>query len=339
MILNPGGGIVARQRTRWLAALLGATALVGACGQTDSSGDGAQTSDADRPTVVVTTNILGDVVGELVGATAEVVTIMPIGADPHDFQASAQEVNQIQSADVLIVNGADFEETLLDVIESAEADGIPTFEAIAAVEKLEFTEQGHDEDHADEEDHADDEHDHEGADPHFFTDVARMAQAADAIGEFLLANLDGVDTAALQANIDAYVTELTALDTEVAAILDAVPSDRRVLITNHEVFGYFAERYGFDVVGAVIPSGSTADGASAQDLAALAEEIEHEGVAAIFADTSSSNELAQTLAAEVGGDVHVVELFSESLGEPGSGGSTYVEMMRTNAERIVEALG
>ncbi|MEL6893650.1 MAG: zinc ABC transporter substrate-binding protein, partial [Actinomycetota bacterium] len=112
-------------------------------------------SEVELPTIVVTTNILGDVVSEVVGDAAEVVTIMPVGADPHDFQASAQEVDTLMNADALIVNGAAFEEGLLDVIESAEDEGIPTFEAISVVETIEFGEGGHD--HSDEE-HSDEEH-------------------------------------------------------------------------------------------------------------------------------------------------------------------------------------
>ncbi len=110
-----------------------------------------------------------------------------------------------------------------------------------------------------------------------------------------------------------------------------------MLVTNHEVFGYFADRYGFELVGAVIPGGGTNDSVSAGELAALAELIEAEGVPAIFADTSSPDELVQTLADEVG-NIAVVELYSESLGGPDSEGATYLAMVRTNGERISEAL-
>ncbi len=164
-----------------------------------------------------------------------------------------------------------------------------------------------------------------------------MATAADAIVDFLVANVVGVDASALEATAADYIDELEALDGEVTDVLAAVPAERRVLVTNHEVFGYFADRYDFEVVGTVVPSGTTADGASAQALAELAELIESEGVPAIFADTSSSDDLANTLAAELG-DVAVVELFSESLGSDDSGGGTYLDMVRTNAQRIAEAL-
>ncbi len=323
---------MARPVLTTLAVGAAAALLSAACGSSD---DTAGTAADDRPTLVVTTNILGDVVSNLVGDEFEVVTIMPVGTDPHDFQASAAQVAQIGEADVLIVNGADFEEGLLDVIESAEADGVPTYEAISAVEALDFADEDHaDEDHADEDEDA---HDHEGADPHFFTDPARMADAADGIVDFLVANVEGVDQAALESSAADYVAELRALDADVEATLDVIPAEHRVLVTNHEVFGYFADRYGFEIVGTVIPSGTTAGGADAQELARLAEVVRDEGVPAIFADTSSSDELAETLADEVG-DVAIVELYSETLGADDSDGPTYVDMIRTNAGRIATAL-
>lgn len=322
------------------------SALLVACGS-DSSGN------ADRPTVVVTTSILGDVVRELVGDLADVEVIMPPGASPHEFQASAQQAAAMREAAVLVVNGGGFEEGLLDTIEAAEADGVVVFDAMAAVgEPLEFAEDahGHEEDgeHAEDEgEHAEEdgehaeaegEHGHEGADPHFFTDPSRMATAATALVDLLATELPGIDAAALRDGAGAYLTALAELDAEVEELVAGVPAERRKLVTNHEVFGYFADRYGFEVVGAVIPGGGTQAEPSAEELAELAAVLEAEGVRAVFADTSSPDALVEALAAEVG-DVEVVELFSESLGDDGSGGATYVEMVHTNAQRITDALG
>jgi len=164
-----------------------------------------------------------------------------------------------------------------------------------------------------------------------------MAVAAEAIADFLADQGSTVDAAALHANADAYVAELEALDSEVQAMMADIPQDRRVLVTNHEVFGYFADRYDLDVVGTVIPGQSTTDTASGQALDRLVDVIEDHGVPAIFADTSSSDDLARTLANEVG-DVSVVELFSESLGQAGSDGGTYLEMVQANATLIASAL-
>lgn len=347
---------------KFLAAVLALSMLASACGDDDGTA-----ASGGVPTVVVTTNILGDVVTQLAGGTVEVVTIMPVGADPHDFQASAQQAAAMRTADVLIVNGGSFEEGLLDVIEGAESDGVNVYEAMSAVTTIEFDENDHDDhrDHDDHDDHDDDHddddddhddhddhdddgdhddhddhsgHDHSGEDPHFFTDPARMAAAVDDIAAFLIANVEGIDAATVTEAAEAYHEDLEALDAEVAALVAGIPAENRVLITNHEVFGYFADRYGFEVAGAIIPGGSTIDGTSAGDLAELAELITDEGVFAIFADVSASDQLAQTLADEVGGDIQVVELFTESLGDSDSDGATYIDMVRANATRIAEAL-
>jgi zinc/manganese transport system substrate-binding protein len=284
-----------------------------ACGD-----DGAARASGDRPHVVVTTNVLGDVASELVGDEATVEVIMPPDVAPHEFQASAEQVAAMRDADVLITNGAGFEEGLAETIEAAEQDGVPTFAAIDAVDTLQLEGDG-------------------GTDPHFFTDPARMAAAARGIADFLVDEVPDLDTPAFARQAEATIDELHELDADVERTLSVVPGNRRTLVTNHEVFGYFADRYGFDVVGAVIPAGTTQAEPSAEQLDDLAQTIGEERVPAIFVETSSPTRLADTLADEVG-DVDVVELFSESLGDEGSGGETYVAMMRTNAGRIADAL-
>ncbi|CAN5717085.1 hypothetical protein BH24ACT3_BH24ACT3_08000 [soil metagenome] len=148
-----------------------------------------------------------------------------------------------------------------------------------------------------------------------------------------------LDTEEFQTGADRYVDELRQLDTDVEAVLDDVPEERRALVTNHEVFAYFADRYDFEVIGAVIPGGSTLAEPSAAELDELSEAIESEGVPAIFAETSAPDRLVEALAREASIEVEVVELFAESLGEEGSGADSYVGMMTTNAERIADALG
>jgi zinc/manganese transport system substrate-binding protein len=304
---------VPRMPVAAVALPLLALALAG-CGDDD----GAARASGDRPHVVVTTNVLGDVVSDLVGDEATVEVIMPPGTAPHEFQASARQVAAIRDADVLVTNGAGFEEGLTEAIEAAEQDGVPTFAAIDAVDTLELDGDG-------------------GTDPHFFTDPARMTTAAGGIADFLVDEVPALDTPAFASQARATIDELHALDGEVERTLSAVPAERRTLVTNHEVFGYFADRYAFDVVGAVIPAGTTQAEPSAAQLDELAHTIEEHHVPAIFVETSSPTRLAEALADEVG-DVDVVELFSESLGDEGSGGETYVAMMRTNAGRIADAL-
>ncbi len=295
--------------------LMGLMALPGvaACGGGDEGGSvGAH--------VVVSTNILGDVVQNLVGDAAQVEVLLPSNADPHDFAPSARQVASMREADALVVNGLGFEAGLLDTVEAAKADGVRVISAAEAIEPLAVP--------------ADDS----TPDPHLFTDPVRMRQAAQHLAEELKAEIPALDTPEVRDRVDTYLAELDALDTEVEELLAGIPPERRVLVTNHEVFGYFADRYHFEILGAVVPGGSTLAEPSAADLAALANLIEDRHVPAIFADTSSPTRLADALAAE-GVDVEVVELYSESLGEPGSGGDTYIGMVRTNARRIAGALG
>ena len=291
----------------------------------------------EKPLIVVTTNILGDVVSKAVGELFDVETIMPPGADPHVFQASAKQVDRMMKADLLVVNGANFEEGLLDVIKGAESDGVKVFEAMNSVEPLEdHDEEGHD-DHDEHEDHDEHGHDHGGVDPHFFTDPGRMAQVVNQLSDFLVLNFPEIDEEDLVSHMADYSEKLEDLDGEVMQTLSSIPESSRVLVTNHEVFAYFAESYGFEILGTIIPSSSTLSSASAKDLADLTEKMKAEGVQAVFVDASSSDSLADALAGEVDG-VEVVTLFSESLGPEDSAGSTYIDMVRTNSELIANAL-
>lgn len=289
-------------------------------------------SGSGTPSIIVTTNILGDVVTAIVGDAAEVTAIMPVGANPHDFQASAQEATAMRSADLLITNGAGFEEGLLDVIEGAEEDGVPVVEAIEFVETLALEPEAHDD-----EEHSADEHGRDGADPHFFTDPSRMAAAINGISAAIVDEIDGVDAEAIRDATDDYLAELEKLDGEIESQLAGIDQADRVLVTNHEVFGYFADRYDFEIIGVVVPGGATSEGGNARDLARLVDVLREHRIGTVFTDASAPGDLSQTLADEVG-NVEVVELFSESLGESSSEGATYLDMMRTNASRIAEAL-
>ncbi|MCB0978907.1 MAG: zinc ABC transporter substrate-binding protein [Acidimicrobiales bacterium] len=292
-----------------------------ACGSTEgSSGSGG------RPSIVVTTDVLGDVVSTMFGDAADVTVLMPPGASPHEFQASARQAAELREADLVVVNGGGLEAGLTDVVEAARDDGVPIHEATSTVDPTPGVHvPGH-------------EHEHEnGADPHFASDPVRMAQAAKGILVDAIRLEPSLDTKAVRDRAGDYLAKLAALDSEVRKILAPIPADRRLLVTNHDSFASFADRYDFTVVGAVIPSMSTADSASARDLARLAATIRERHVPAIFADTSSPARLADRLASDAAG-VKVVALYSESLGKPGSGADTYLGMVGTNARRIADAL-
>ncbi len=273
----------------------------------------------ERAQVVVTTNILGDVVGEIAGDEAAVTTLMKPNADPHSFEISAQEAALMESADLLVSNGLGLEEGLQQHLDRATEAGAPAVVAGEHVDVLDYASEGG------------------AADPHFWTDPARMVDVVTAV-EAALLEVPGIDGAAIRANADGYLDELAGLDAEMTAAFAAIPDERRALVTNHHVFGYLADRFDFRVIGAVIPSGSTLAAPSAADLRQLASAVEEAGVPTIFAESSQPDRLVQVLASEVGVDVEVVELFTESLTEPGEGADTYLTMMRTNTERIAQGL-
>ena len=329
--------------TAGVAALVVSAA---ACGSEDASE--AEPDPAGEPvSVVVTTSILGDIVteslGDLVGEEFTVETIMPIGVSPHGFDASAEQAEAMEQADLLVTNGVNLEEGLTGVIESAEESGTEVFTFADHVEVLPGS-GGDDHDHDEAEgeeghdhDEAEDDHDHSAGDPHIWMDPTQMAAGVEALAEELAELSDDPD--AVHAEADDYIVELTTLDEDIATTLEVVPAEDRLLVTNHQAFGYFVNRYDFEMLGAAIPSLTTDAAASAAELEELAALIREHDLPAIFSETIESDELVDALAEEVGSDVQVVQLYTGSLGEPGSGADTYAGMMTTNAQRIADALG
>jgi ABC-type Zn uptake system ZnuABC Zn-binding protein ZnuA len=366
-----------------LLAVLSAGALVlTSCSSTTETSTEAGTTGGDKPVIVATTSILGDITSNVVGDLATVEVIVPANTDPHDFEPSAKQAALLRDADLIVANGLLLEEGLISIIESAESDGTPVVEVGELVDPLTFdeefeeqveaaalaiapaeamqaeaeglemeaaakdpgaVEEGHsdeEEGHSDEEEgHSDEEegHGHGEFDPHWWMDPARAAQAAGVISTAVADNTN-VDLGQLAEQTEAYEAELLALDDELEILFSYIPEDRRLMVTNHDAFGYLATRYELEIVGTVIPSGSDMAEPSAASLAGLATLINELGVPAIFTENISSPDLANTLAAETGTNVAVVPLFSDSIGEQGSGAETYIAMMRTNGERIANAL-
>lgn len=307
-------GTPARQRFRRFAAVGAAAALLAgltACAP-EASG---------RPLIVATTNILGDVVGELVGDEAEVLTLMPPDADPHSFEISAQTAARMRDAELIVANGLGLEEGLAAHVDAASGDGVPVFLAGDHLDVLDYAEG-----------------DSAGApDPHFWTDPARMAAVVTALGDELEA-IEGVEPEAISQYTGDYLSELADLDAEMTAAFGALVPERRALVTNHHVFGYLAERFGFRIIGAVVPSGTTLAAPSASDLRELVAAIDDAGVPTVFAESSQPDRLVQVLADEADLEVDVVELYTESLTDADGGAPTYLELMRVNTERIATGL-
>lgn len=279
------------------------------------------TAASNRPQIVVTTNILGDVVENLTGDAAQVTILMKPNADPHSFEISAPEAARMDGADLLVTNGLGLEEGLQQHIDRTAAAGVPTVVAGDVIDVLPYSSE-----------------DANGADdPHFWTDPARMVDVVDTVEE-ALAEVDGIDVAQVRSNAETYRGALAELDEEMSAAFAAIPVERRALVTNHHVFGYLADRFDFRLIGAVIPGGTTLAAPSAADLRDLTDAIDEAGVRTIFAESSQPDRLIQVLAAEADVQVEVIELFTESLTEPGEGADTYLTMMRANTDRIADGL-
>ena len=340
-----------RVRVRKGLALAGAGALAftGCSSSTDSSAEreAPPTESSSEPDVniVATTTIWADIASRSL-CGLEIASVIPAGADPHTFETSLADRATLEQADLVVANGLALEEGLVDLLATVADGGTPVIEMTEAVAIRDMgddhDDEHHDEDddhgdeHADDKDHSDDhdgdhDHDHSGGDPHIWLDPINVASAVTLITE---AAIDaGFDTSVRVCAQD-FIDELEALATEIADDLSAVPSDRRFLVTNHDALGYFAARYGFEVVGTVIPSLSTLAETNPAELADLAAIIEELDIPTVFSEEQASDRDAEALADALSG-VAVVTLDTGSLRD---GGDTYVAMMRRNARSIAAAL-
>jgi zinc/manganese transport system substrate-binding protein len=317
-----------------LFAFTAVVAFTAACGA-----DGASTSRSsdssltDVPTVIATTSVWADITRNVAcDGLAEVTTIIPAGGDPHSFEPSLRDREAMSSATLIVANGLGLEESLLDTIEAVEAEGVPVVRVGEFVDALPAGEgDGGADDHDDGHDD-----DHGGDDPHIWFDPTRVAETLPAIADALAAS--GVDRAALDACLDAYSDSLTTLDRDIAAVVAPLPVEQRLLVTNHDSLSYFADRYDFEILGSVIPSPSSLASTNPADLEALATLVADTGVPAIFAETQHSSDDTEALAKRIG-DVAVVTLQTDTLGEPGSDTDTYVDWLTVTARTIVDALG
>ncbi|MCY4527991.1 MAG: metal ABC transporter substrate-binding protein, partial [Chloroflexi bacterium] len=210
-----------------------------------------------------------------------------------------------------------------EIIEKVEAGQLKADEAIETIEGL--TEEGEDE-------HED--HGHGLEDPHYWFDPVRVKLVVNDIAARLsVLDPDRGDT--FRANAEAYNAKLDELHTWTEEQVSAVSEGKRLLVTSHDSFGDFANRYGFEIIGVVLSTTTDVE-PSAGDLADLVEEVKEEGVPVVFGETTVSERLANAVAKESGAEL--VRLYSGSLGPNGSGADTYIDMVRTNVERIVEGL-
>ena len=299
-----------------IAFIVAAGALaVAAC-----TGAGASPSPAGK-TIVVTYSVLGAVVKDLVGDAAIVQVLMPNGADPHEWEPSAKDIETLTRADLLVENGLGLEGGMDNAFAQAEAAGVKRFVASDHVTiRRVGSGEGADPEDPDQAPGAED--------PHLWMDPLTVRDAMNALAGQLQKDL-GIDVSARAKDLDA---RLATLNEAVAAIVAVIPDARRTLVTGHESLGYFAQRYDLRLIGAIIPSLSTSAEPSAADLAALAEKIRVAKVPAIFTELGTSPAVAEAIGSQTG--AKVIELTTHVLPADGS----YATFVKDIATLVAEGL-
>ena len=275
------------------------------------------------PKVLAVETFLADIAQNVAGDRLRVAALIPIGVDPHSFEPTPADIRVVAESQVIIANGAGFESFLAKLLQNAggqqmmiEASSGLTSRQPGPGELLDA--------------------DHGGADPHFWLDPINVIKYVENIRDGL-SRADPAGRETYAANTAAYIAKLRELDAWITSQVQQIPAERRLLVTNHESFGYFADRYGFRIVGTVIPSVSTGASPSAQQLAQLVERLRTTHAPAVFLETGANPQLAHQLAQETGIAV-VTDLYTHSVTEPGGAAPTYIEMMRRNTQKIFEAL-
>jgi ABC-type Zn uptake system ZnuABC Zn-binding protein ZnuA len=302
--------------------------------------------------VVASTSIVGDVVRQVAGSTATVDVLMAVGQNPHAYEPTPRAIATLEDSYIAFVNGLDLEEALMETIENVA--GTYVVPVSAGISVLGGGDHDHDDhDHEDEhheehneeheEDHHAHEHDHDHAagDPHFWFDPTNVIVWTENIAA-ALSEADPSNSETYEENRDAYIAELEALDLEIRQQVSSIPRNRRKLVVDHVALTYFADEYGFEIIGEVIPSVSDQAEPSARHIAQLAEVIREAEVPAIVIGGTASRglrNLVSAVAEEVGREIEIVEILTGSLAPQGSRGDTYLEFVRFNTEQIVSALG
>jgi ABC-type Zn uptake system ZnuABC Zn-binding protein ZnuA len=301
-----------RRRIALLAACLAALVLAAAgC----SGGDGPGSGEGDRLRVVATTTQVADLAANVGGDRVQVTSLLKPGVDAHDYEPSPADLDAIARADVVLENGVGLEEWLGDTIQASGFDG-PVVDTSQGVRLRMVGGE---------------------PDPHIWQDPGN-AQVMAANIEGGLARVEPAAAASFRANLAAYTRQLKALDAEIQGQVDSLAN--RKVVTNHDAFGYYLDRYGLELVGSVIPSFDSAAELSGRDLRELVAKVKATGVRAIFSETTLPPRAAEAIGREAGVKVVVGSdaLYGDALGPPGSDADTYLKMLRHNTTTIVSNL-
>lgn len=285
-----------------------------ACG-----GNSAPNSGTSAPAVLTSTTFLADITRNIAGDRVTVESLLSPGADPHEYQSVPSDVQKIAKSTVVIVNGLDYDLFIQPLLENAGG----TRHVITASDGLEARQMT-------------EETGEVVTDPHMWMNPTNVIKYAENIRDGLTkADPDGADV--YKANADAYIAQLNELDTWIVQQVAQIPQERRLLVTNHDSLGYFSEQYGFAVIGTIVPGVSSDAAASAQQIAALIDEIKSTGAPAVFLDISDNPHLADQVAAETNIKV-VTDLYIETLSPADNPAATYIDMIKYDVTQIVNAL-
>lgn len=314
--------------------------------QTTKTTKGPDTTMQKKPLIVATTPILADITKNITGESAEVISFIPQGVDPHEFEPSTAQIKELYKADLIISVGlgfeAKFEEILLSqnkiipVFEVASQVGPNTYGSAYASQQTTTTSSPESPDASIEEDYGE-EYDETPLDPHVWLDPDRVSRAVQLISDEI-ANTTTIDESILAENTKIYQKAIADTDEEIQELLKDIPDEDRRLFTNHQSLGYFAERYSFEIIDSIYKSGSHDEEPSTRELSELQARINEDDIPAIFIEESDPYSLANILAEEANHPVSVIKLTTESLGKAGSGSDTYLTLMVTCAQRIAGAL-
>ncbi len=269
--------------------------------------------------VLCTTTIVGDVVAHVAGSDLSVTVLLPVNADPHSFEATPSDLVEIARADVIFENGAGLEAFLAPLLETTRARVVDLSAGLTL--RVLSPEEGHE---------------GEGVDPHVWFDPTNVIAWVDLVAE-VLGDVDPDHAAGYRERAKDYAQSLRDLDAWIFEQVSRLSPARRRLVTDHDSFGYFANRYGFLLIGTVLPALSAMSEPSAREVAALETAILEAKVPAVFVGTTVNPALASQVAADTG--AQLVVLYTGSLSDADGPAPTYVDLLRYDVLRIVAALG
>jgi ABC-type Zn uptake system ZnuABC Zn-binding protein ZnuA len=273
--------------------------------------------------IMAVESFLADMAQQVAGNRLQVETLIPLGVDPHSFEVTPKDVAAISQTDVLIVNGFGLESWLQETIQNSGSKAVVVEAAKGLTPRNPTSLEILDPDHTE-------------GDPHFWLDPMMAVAYVENIRDGLI-QADPAGKDEYTVNAATYIRQLQDLDGWVKDQVSQIPADRRLLVTNHESFGYYADRYGFKVVGAIIPSVTSDATPTAQELSRLIDQIKTTGAPAIFLETGTNPQLADQIASETGVKV-IQDLYTHSISTKDGQAPTYIDMIKWNTNQIVDAL-